>query len=401
MRGRWFALPAALLLALVAGCTGSDAGPDGDPGPDGGPGPRGGAVTGSAVAVDPGADTDRVCDADRCLSLSRLSTRLQARLRDRVVGSVVLLGRGGVQATGLARTAVDPPQRAMTAGVPTNVASVSKLYTTITLLKALAEHHRSVDSPIAPFLPVDWSRGPGVDTITFRDLLTHHSGFRLDSDYTFRTPDAAREQIKDGISLPDKQTADYNNLNFAIVRDLFPRLAGARDPGPERRRAAADRLLQRAVQRSVFTPAKVRDAICAPVPAAMLMYPTVTSLSSTITGTVPPSAPTGCAQGGWNLTPTAMRQVLIALIEGRLLTRAERRELDKDCLGWDCSVGKQIGFRGKQGTLDEDSATLQTYSAILVGQVPLVIVVNSFPGDSLSTIVAGAVADATVTRPPP
>jgi hypothetical protein len=45
--------------------------------------------------------------------------------------------------------------------------------------------HLSIDSRIAPFLPPDWVKGPGIDTITFRELLTHRAGFRLDSGLVF------------------------------------------------------------------------------------------------------------------------------------------------------------------------------------------------------------------------
>lgn len=61
-----------------------------------------------------------------------------------------------------------------------NVASVGKRFTTIAVVKSLARHHLSIDSRIWPFLPPDRVRGPGIDTITFRELLTHRAGFRLD-----------------------------------------------------------------------------------------------------------------------------------------------------------------------------------------------------------------------------
>ena len=56
----------------------------------------------------------------------------------------------------------------------------------------LARRHLGIDSQISPFLPPDWVKGPGVDTITFRDLLTHRAGFRLDSGLVFAT-DALEE----------------------------------------------------------------------------------------------------------------------------------------------------------------------------------------------------------------
>ena len=120
-----------------------------------------------------------------------------------------------------------------------NVASVGKMFTTIAVLQSLARHHLSIDSRIWPFLPPDWVRGPGIDTITFRELLTHRAGFRLDSGRVFATDDAAREQVRQGIQQIDKQVADYNNINFTIFRDMLPFMEGVRDPGPAARAAAA------------------------------------------------------------------------------------------------------------------------------------------------------------------
>ena len=154
-----------------------------------------------------------------------------------------------------------------------NVASVGKMFTTIAVLKSLARHHLSIDSRIWPFLPPDWVKGPGVDTITFRELLTHRAGFRLDSGRVFETDDAAREQIRQGIQQVDKQVADYNNINFTIFRDMLPFMEGVPDPGPAARAAAANRFFISYVQRQVFDPVGVTDATCAPVRNAMLMYP--------------------------------------------------------------------------------------------------------------------------------
>ena len=114
-----------------------------------------------------------------------------------------------------------------------NVASVGKMFTTIAVLQSLARRHLSIDSRISPFLPPDWVKGPGVDTITFRELLTHRAGFRLDSGRVFETDDAAREQIRQGVKQADKHEADYNNINFTIFRDMLPFMEGAPpDPGP-------------------------------------------------------------------------------------------------------------------------------------------------------------------------
>ena len=215
------------VVALAASCTS-------------GPGARPGA--GGPAATPPAAGSaGRPCTPSTCISLSRLAHSIDSQLKGHVVGYVALIGPSKVVASGLARTAADPPKLAMGPDVMVNVLSVGKMFTTIAVLQSLARHHLSIDSRIWPFLPPDWVKGPGIDTITFRELLTHRAGFRLDSGLVFKTGNAAREQIRQGIQQVDKQVADYNNINFTIFRDMLPFMEGAPDPGPAARAAAADR----------------------------------------------------------------------------------------------------------------------------------------------------------------
>jgi len=276
-----------------------------------------------------------------------------------------------------------------------NVLSVGKMFTTIAVLKSLARHHLSIDSRIWPFLPPDWVKGPGVDTITFRELLTHRAGFRLDSGRVFETDDAAREQIRQGVQLVDKRVADYNNINFTIFRDMLPFLEGAPDPGPAARAAAATRFFITYVQRQVFDPVGVTDATCAPVRNAMLMYPPPGA--GTARGRSAPVGPSACSGGGWFMTPASMRRVLEGLISGNsLLSSSQRQQMDHSCLGWDCSVTGQAGYRGKGGgPLCDGSACLQIFFGIIAGTIPVVVATNSDPGKPLSAIVQTAFLAAT------
>ena len=293
-------------------------------------------------------------------------------------------------ASGLARTAADPPKLAMGPDVMVNVASVGKMFTTIAVLKSLARHHRSIDSRISPLLPPDWAKGPGIDTITFRELL-HRAGFRLDSGLVFTTDNAARDQVRHGIDQVDQQVADYNNINFTIFRDLLPFLEGARDQGP-----AANRFFISYVQRQVFDPVGVTDASCAPVRKAMLMYPP--PFSGTAPGSPAAVGPSACAGGGWFMTPASLLRVLQGLISGRLLSGSQREQMDDNCLGWDCSIAGQTGYRGKYGGGCGGSAGLQIFFGILAGTIPVVIATNSNGPPPLQAVVQTALRAATSPR---
>jgi CubicO group peptidase (beta-lactamase class C family) len=326
---------------------------------------------GGLAATQPPGSADRVCVPSACVSLSRLAHSINTQLKGNVVGYVALIGKSRVFASGLARTTADPPQLAMGPDVTVNVASVGKMFTTIAVLQSLARHHLSIDSRISPFLPPDWVKGPGIGTITFRELLTHRAGFRLDSGRVFVTDNAAREQIRHGIQQADKQVADYNNINFTIFRDMLPFMEGARAQGP-----AATRFFISYVQRQVFDPVGVKDARCGPVRDAMLMY------SPPAAGTQPgrqaPVGPSGCSAGGWFMTPASMLRVLYGLISGHsLLSSSQRQQMDGNCLGWDCSLTGTASYVGKGGDFADGSAALHTFFGIIAGTIPVVVVTNS------------------------
>jgi CubicO group peptidase (beta-lactamase class C family) len=276
--------------------------------------------------------------------------------------------------------------------VMVNVASVGKMFMTIAVLQSLARHHLSTGSRIWPFLPPDWVKGPGVGTITFGELLTYRAGFRLDSGRVFAAGDAAREQIRHGVQQVDQRVADYNNIDFTIFEDMLPFMEGARDQGP-----AATRFFLSYVQRQVFDPVGVTDARCAPVRNAALMYPPPAARAAP--GQPAPVGPSACSAGGWFMTPASLRAVLEGLISGRLLSRGQRQQMDANCLGWDCSVAGQAGYRGKDGGIgNPGSAGLQTFFGILAGTIPVVVATNSDPGKPISAIVQTALAAATSPR---
>ena len=61
----------------------------------------------------PAAAADKVCTASTCISLSRLADSIDSQLKGNVAGYVALVGHSQAVASGLARTAADPPQLAM------------------------------------------------------------------------------------------------------------------------------------------------------------------------------------------------------------------------------------------------------------------------------------------------
>lgn len=346
------------------------------------------AATACTAGDPPRTDPDRVCDATGCMSVAAFGQAIHDQVDGKFVGHLVLVGEN-VYVGGQARTAIDPPAQAMSPEVVVNTASIGKTFTAIAVLKALARHHLTVDSPIDPYLPPDWARGPNVDTITFRDLLTHRSGFRQPTNRVFQSETAAQEQIAQGVSNTAHGSFSYNNINFTIFRDLLPHLKGQPDPEPALRRQAADRFFLDTIQREVFTPAGVHDAICGPAPEGLLTYPAPSD--TTTPGFVIPSGPSACSSGGWSITPASMLRIADSLLAGDLLSDDLREQMNDGCLGWDCPALFDNAVLGKFGGID----TLQTFMGTVMDRVPIAIVTNS-AGPSLDTVLSTAFLKARV-----
>jgi len=353
----------------------------------------------SCKSTTPSQALDTACNANGCISISQFSANLDAALSGSV-GYVSTVGAlAVVSQEGLARTTADAPSRPMDPHLPTNVASISKVITTIGVLQSLANHNRDLDDEIAPFLPPDWTEGNNVDTITFRELLTHRSGFRQgDDSYA-----GLKAQIAAGVTTLNKAQAVYNNLNFSIFRVLLPYMEGFNDPGAATRDAATAAFYVDYIRQNVLEPAGVTGAACK-APAGtqkILSYP------------LPPGSTNGtdwgdwtsiCGGGGWVMTAADIYKVLLALTGGtNLLTNAQRTEMDTNCFGWDCSVQTQNDFRGKNGILigGDGKVWLYTFAGVFKRTVPVVVVVNSDTpnGANITNVVAQAFQNAGVPNP--
>lgn len=325
---------------------------------------------------------DEVCSGTKCTSLEKLSEMISMQLDDRVVGYVAIVGSRIIE-RGQARTFANPPLRAMTADVPIGIASIGKMFTTVAAMKLLEQHDLSIDATIWPYLPSGWTKGPGVDTITFRELLTHRAGFRHNSNDVFHDDDAARRQIEDGVQLASKDIPEYNNLNFAIFRELLPALAGVADPGPARRSAAYSQAFENIIGREVFDPLGITDATCdgpAVTPPAVLYRTMVDDTAADPKGTEMPPGPAACAAGGWITSAGSLHLFAADLASGgKLLSGRQKQLMDKNCLGWDCSVFSQPDYRGKSGNFNLYNAELSAFVGVFGKKIPVVLVMNSRP----------------------
>lgn len=328
------------------------------------------------------APPDTACDPNGCISISKLSANISNTLNNHVVGFVSIVN-GVLAFGGQARTVNDPPYAAMLPGYPSNVASVSKVLTTIGVLQSLAKHNLTIDDKISPYLWTNWKQGPNINTITFRDLLTHKAGFRVNCNGSNTTYAVLQQQIVDGVNLSDKAVASYNNCNFAIFRELLPFMEGNTYSGQNTDNARASwsaNFYISYMNQHVFQPVGISTRACKPptdTSYVVLSYPFPAGSTH---GNDWGDWTLSCGGGGWVLSANDLYAVVNDLANGNgLLTSDEKNLMNSNCLGWDCSVRNDCPdpYVCKNGSLDSGSITLWTYLGILKCNVPVAVIVNS------------------------
>lgn len=168
-------------------------------------------------------------------SMDKFEENLRSSFTNQSVGYAYALSQAGQvvrqDGVGLARTGAEvlQPLTAQSETKKMHVASVSKTMTAIVLLRLLAERGFSVDTAIGGFLPADWARGVGVNSISFRQLLTHQSGF---GQNVLRGSDYNSLRAIVGQDVPSKGSFDYENANFGLMRVLVAVMLGADIPLP-------------------------------------------------------------------------------------------------------------------------------------------------------------------------
>jgi CubicO group peptidase (beta-lactamase class C family) len=339
---------------------------------------------------------DTACDPSGCISLSKFSVNLSNLLENNTVGFVSIIGDLPPISSGRARTCADAPTTAMSPDLPTNVMSVSKVLTTVGVLQSLAKHGLTIDDKISPFIYPDWAQGPGINTITFRDLLTHKSGFRQDATGSIcggknTTYSVLQTIIANGVTPANKAAIPtYNNCNFAIFRELLPAMEGQSFPATASRANQSANFYIQYMNDNVFAPVGVPRSECKP-PAEinhMLSYPFPAGSTK---GTDWDDWTLACGGGGWVLSSSDLHKVIRDLASGNaLLSTVEKNLMSSNSsqLGWDNTVRRDCSPVStaspppfavcKNGSfLDATGHGTWSYAGIISCNVPVVVIVNS------------------------
>lgn len=280
-----------------------------------------------------------------------------------------------------------------------NIASVSKWLTAVGALQLLAVDDVPLDEPVWVWFPKSWDIGPGVETITFRELLTHRTGLTTDSIRYPTDFESLKKAIATGVVNPAK-SYNYSNVNFALFRILFAYMdhIGAASTVEynllqlEQDTAAFDQYLAdryvELMQEKVFTPSGVSNALMKPanVDDGTLMY---YRFDTTENGSRTGDWTLIGGGGGYYLSPAEIASVMAHVFHSEsILDLDEVDEMLDDLLGFDSSPSTDRGpSYQKDGALYTDSNAsggfdngdrgLQTLIMKFPGDVELVLFVNS------------------------
>jgi Beta-lactamase len=367
----------------------------------------------AAVMISNTPSDVTACDPQGCISEAKLSADICGALANRVVGYSCLVGEMRPLYGGLARTSANPPSLAMTPGLATNIASLSKTMTAIAVLQLLAKDGLTINARISPYIYPDWRQGLNIDQLTFKDLLTHTSGFGQSPLCSAGLSYAALERlVASGVSASNIGAPSYGNCNFALLRELMPSLQGQslmNYPDGSQRAQQSSMLYVSYLNANVFQPVGIAVSQCKP-PAGtnqVLSYPSPAGSKS---GVGWGDRSLECGSEGWALSASDIFAVVSSLAkETSLLTNAEKREMFADCLGWDCAVRSDCPnpYICKNGDLNDGAGiALWTYAGVFKCNVPVVVVVNSpLPapyqtGGDIIGLVANAYQNASVPGTP-
>ncbi|KFZ40941.1 MULTISPECIES: serine hydrolase [Thermoactinomyces] len=172
--------------------------------------------------------------------LLHMDTILRQAIRENMTpGAVLLVARKGTivkhQAYGYAVRYADDRQTPVHPPVPArkdtiyDLASVSKIFTSVAVMKLYEKGRFELDDPVARYIP-EFAQN-GKQSVTIRQLLTHTSGFRSGIPlYQMGNNREERLQIALAYPLdhPPGTTYTYSDLNMITLGVLVERLSGLR-----------------------------------------------------------------------------------------------------------------------------------------------------------------------------
>ncbi len=325
---------------------------------------------------------------------------------------------------GQSRTAADLPERSFNSLTEMDISSVSKTVTATAILHLLQSQPGGLDAalstPLASYLPSDWTPGENVQYVTLRHLLTHTSGFSESNnpiDVDFNSPSNAtyvnlRNLVQADLGAPTVGFDDdyhgprwggsYNNANFALLaRVVLPKLV---NPAVNLTAANyADRdltsgtMYKQYVQDEIFEPLGVVGAdldVTDPNPTLGYFLGSEDS-----PGEAPVDRTRTGGAGGWKLSARELAKFLDGIQRDNGILSASTRQLrDEQELGWyqtENSFGESFSHNGANGG---DSGFFRSQIVAMPADVEVGYLMNSgwasLPGGNIFNMLQTAYVNA-------
>jgi len=176
-------------------------------------------------------------EPDYAVDYSKMAQVIETYMKgsDAVGWSYAIAGNGTILrkgAGGSRQLKQDGGQRDFTTNTLAQAASASKLVTAATLAKVLKDNGYDFNDKVAQFLPQCWKRGPGVNSLTFGDIASHHSGFSGKATDEAVPDDNRAKRVRKTFEMGQVKKLkpgefDYQNANYETFRYLAP-LVGKR-----------------------------------------------------------------------------------------------------------------------------------------------------------------------------
>ena len=262
-----------------------------------------------------------------------------------------------------------------------HIASCSKLITAIAMTRTLAAHNLPPSTKIINYLPSYWEKGPNIDQITFAELMTHRSGFRVNgSDMSYPTMKA---QVAAGVTTANLGTYSYQNMNFGICRILLPVMNGTIPAGTTFPPATED-------QQWDLTTVTAYAAYCAQylfqpagVSGPTLTHPAADALAyafPTGAGWNSGDLTTESGGAGWHMSVDDLLDIMGCFRrQGTIMSPAAAQTMLDNSFGIDLIQSTSLGTLYNKNGLWESGAgqTEQSLAYFLPSDMELVVLANS------------------------
>ena len=309
---------------------------------------------------------------------------LHSALKDSTVGYVMRLRENGATIYTLEWNWAKRPTdggEGWTPSVRMHVASCSKLITAIAMTKLLNDKNISYDAPIISHLPNYWTKGPKVNQITFRQLMTHTSGLNYGvkssaSDYLFM-----KSQIAAGV--PNIGKYWYQNMNFGLCRILISTINGNIATSATLSDANWDFLTIQAyinyVTSHIFTPSGVSGPSPAHAAADALAYQFPVTGGGWNSGDLS----TVLGGAGWHISPDELLNVMGTFRrKGTIMTTQQAQTMLDNGFGIDVIQNTPLGkYYNKNGAWANGNppgeSEEQSLAYFLPNEMELVVLTNS------------------------